>query len=92
MTNEILIRHSEAEHRGGDTSAALHTSCCVVGGGPAGVVLALLLARSGVHVALLEGHKDFDRDFRGESNHARSVIIRPATRTSYGRCRGRRVG
>ena len=69
MTNEILIRHSEAEHRGGDTSAALHTSCCVVGGGPAGVVLALLLARSGVHVALLEGHKDFDRDFRGDTIH-----------------------
>jgi 2-polyprenyl-6-methoxyphenol hydroxylase-like FAD-dependent oxidoreductase len=40
--------------------------CCVVGGGPAGAVLALLLARQGVAVTLLEAHGDFDRDFRGD--------------------------
>src|SRR5215213_5902126 len=40
--------------------------CCIVGGGPAGAVLALLLARQGVRVTLLEAHSDFDRDFRGD--------------------------
>jgi 2-polyprenyl-6-methoxyphenol hydroxylase-like FAD-dependent oxidoreductase len=41
----------------------------VVGGGPGGMVLALLLARAGVPVTLLESHQDFDRDFRGDSLH-----------------------
>jgi 2-polyprenyl-6-methoxyphenol hydroxylase-like FAD-dependent oxidoreductase len=44
-----------------------HANCCVVGGGPAGVVLALLLARRGVNTVLLEAHRDFDRDFRGDT-------------------------
>ncbi|QSJ21021.1 FAD-dependent oxidoreductase [Nostoc sp. UHCC 0702] len=45
------------------------TDCCIVGGGPAGAVLALLLARQGIRVKLLEVHKDFDRDFRGDTIH-----------------------
>jgi 2-polyprenyl-6-methoxyphenol hydroxylase-like FAD-dependent oxidoreductase len=45
------------------------TACCVVGGGPAGAVLALLLARAGVSVTLLEAHPDFDREFRGDTLH-----------------------
>jgi 2-polyprenyl-6-methoxyphenol hydroxylase-like FAD-dependent oxidoreductase len=45
------------------------TDCCIVGGGPGGVVLALLLARQGISVTLLEAHKDFDRDFRGDTIH-----------------------
>lgn len=44
-----------------------NTDCCIVGGGPAGAVLALLLARQGISVMLLEAHKDFDRDFRGDT-------------------------
>ena len=42
------------------------TDCCIVGGGPAGAVLALLLARQGISVILLEAHNDLDRDFRGD--------------------------
>ncbi|MER3587154.1 MAG: monooxygenase [Mastigocladus sp. ERB_26_1] len=45
------------------------TNCCIVGGGPAGAVLALMLARQGIPVILLEAHKDFDRDFRGDTIH-----------------------
>ena len=44
-----------------------HATCCIVGGGPAGAVLALLLARKGISVVLLEAHMDFDRDFRGDT-------------------------
>jgi len=45
------------------------TTCCIVGAGPAGAVLALLLARKGIPVVLLEEHMDFDRDFRGDTIH-----------------------
>jgi 2-polyprenyl-6-methoxyphenol hydroxylase-like FAD-dependent oxidoreductase len=45
------------------------TSCCVVGGGPGGLMLALLLARGGVPATLLEAHSTFDRDFRGDTIH-----------------------
>lgn len=45
------------------------TGCCIVGGGPAGAVLSLLLARQGIRVTLLEMHKDFDREFRGDTIH-----------------------
>src|SRR5438067_11622658 len=45
------------------------TTCCVVGGGPAGVLLSLLLSRQGIQTMLLEAHADFDREFRGDSIH-----------------------
>lgn len=45
------------------------TTCCIVGGGPAGAMLALLLARKGIPVMLLEAHMDFDREFRGDTIH-----------------------
>ncbi|MDQ3808756.1 MAG: FAD-dependent oxidoreductase [Chloroflexota bacterium] len=47
-------------------SAVEYADCCIVGGGPAGAVLALLLARQGITVTLLEAHGDFNRDFRGD--------------------------
>lgn len=47
--------------------------CCIVGGGPAGMVLALLLARQGIEVVLLESRRDFDRDFRGDTLHASAI-------------------
>src|SRR5947199_8153390 len=45
------------------------TTCCIVGSGPAGAILALLLARKGIPVMLLEEHMDFDRAFRGDTIH-----------------------
>lgn len=51
------------------------TTCCIVGGGPAGAVLALLLARQGIPVMLLEAHKDFDRYFRGDTLHSSVMEI-----------------
>src|SRR5262245_14693390 len=47
----------------------LTTRCCIVGGGPAGMMLAFLLARAGVDVVVLEKHGDFLRDFRGDTIH-----------------------
>jgi 2-polyprenyl-6-methoxyphenol hydroxylase-like FAD-dependent oxidoreductase len=47
----------------------LETTCCIVGGGPAGIMLGYLLARSGVDVTVLEKHNDFFRDFRGDTVH-----------------------
>lgn len=44
-------------------------TCCVVGGGPAGMMLAYLLARAGIEVIVLEKHADFLRDFRGDTVH-----------------------
>src|SRR5436309_12155747 len=45
------------------------TTCCIIGAGPAGAILALLLARQGIPVVLLEEHMNFDRDFRGDTIH-----------------------
>ncbi|MEU5014999.1 FAD-dependent oxidoreductase [Streptomyces sp. NPDC021749] len=51
------------------------TTCCVVGGGPAGMVLGLLLARAGVEVTVLEKHGDFLRDFRGDTVHPSTLAL-----------------
>ena len=51
------------------------TTCCVVGGGPAGVMLGYLLARRGVEVTVLEKHQDFFRDFRGDTVHPSTMEV-----------------
>ncbi|MEO3941000.1 FAD-dependent oxidoreductase [Paenarthrobacter nicotinovorans] len=54
---------------------AANTQCVVAGGGPAGIVLGLLLARAGVEVTVLEKHADFLRDFRGDTVHASTIRL-----------------
>jgi 2-polyprenyl-6-methoxyphenol hydroxylase-like FAD-dependent oxidoreductase len=49
--------------------------CCIVGGGPAGAMLSLLLVRRGVPTTLLEMHHDFDREFRGDTVHPSTLEI-----------------
>ena len=54
---------------GHNVSEQIKTNCCVVGAGPAGLMLGLLLARQGIKVTVLESQLDFDRDFRGDTIH-----------------------
>jgi 2-polyprenyl-6-methoxyphenol hydroxylase-like FAD-dependent oxidoreductase len=54
---------------------SIRTTCCIVGGGPAGVMLGYLLARAGVEVAVLEKHADFLRDFRGDTVHPSTLEV-----------------
>ncbi len=68
MQNEVATQTYQPEH-------VEQTTCCIVGAGPAGAVLALLLARQGIPVVLLEEHMNFDRDFRGDTVHPSTLQI-----------------
>jgi 2-polyprenyl-6-methoxyphenol hydroxylase-like FAD-dependent oxidoreductase len=57
------------------TASTITTTCCIAGGGPAGMMLGLLLARAGVDVVVLEKHADFLRDFRGDTIHPSTLEI-----------------
>ena len=54
---------------------SLETQCCIVGGGPAGMMLGYLLGRAGVRTIVLEKHADFLRDFRGDTVHPSTLRI-----------------
>ncbi|MGC1782833.1 MAG: FAD-dependent oxidoreductase [Acidobacteriaceae bacterium] len=68
-------RTSTATEPRNSASPALQTSCCIAGGGPAGMMLGFLLARAGVDVVVLEKHEDFLRDFRGDTIHPSTLEI-----------------
>jgi 2-polyprenyl-6-methoxyphenol hydroxylase-like FAD-dependent oxidoreductase len=53
----------------------METTCCIIGGGPAGIMLGYLLARAGVPVTVLEKHTDFFRDFRGDTIHPSTLQL-----------------
>src|SRR5215469_4648174 len=54
---------------------SIKTTCCIAGGGPAGMMLGFLLARAGIGVAVLEKHEDFLRDFRGDTVHPSTLEL-----------------
>ena len=53
----------------------MNTRCCVAGGGPAGMMVGVLLARAGIDVVVLEQHADFLRDFRGDTVHPSTLEV-----------------
>src|ERR1700693_961791 len=57
------------------TRRVIHTQCCIVGGGPAGMMLGYLLGRAGVKAGVLEKHADFLRDFRGDTVAPSTLMI-----------------
>src|ERR1700761_7156848 len=56
-------------------SRTIETRCCIVGGGPAGMMLGYLLGRAGVETVVLEKHEDFFRDFRGDTVHPSTLQV-----------------
>src|SRR5437899_8872969 len=56
-------------------TSRINASCCIAGGGPAGMMLGFLLARAGVEVVVLEKHADFLRDFRGDTIHPSTLEL-----------------
>ena len=56
-------------------SSTLEATCCIAGGGPAGIMAGFLLARAGVRTVVLERHGDFFRDFRGDTIHPSTLQI-----------------
>src|SRR3989454_11595673 len=69
MQNDVTLPGGQVTQLAHQSEQIEQTTCCIVGSGPAGAVLALLLARKGIPVVLLEEHMDFDRDFRGDTIH-----------------------
>lgn len=56
-------------------ATSIDTTCCIAGGGPAGMMLGFLLARAGIRVTVLEKHADFLRDFRGDTIHPSTLEL-----------------
>jgi 2-polyprenyl-6-methoxyphenol hydroxylase-like FAD-dependent oxidoreductase len=70
-----MHEEKQTERRSTSSAELITTQCCIVGGGPAGMVLGFLLARAGVDVMVLEKHADFLRDFRGDTIHPSTLEL-----------------
>ena len=77
------------------SSVSQSVQCCIAGGGPAGMMLGVLLARAGVSVVVLEKHGDFLRDFRGDTLHPSTLdvidelgLLDPLLQLPHQKCRG----
>lgn len=68
-----MVEHPDDEAEA--VTARLEADCCVAGGGPAGLMAGMLLARAGCRVIVLEKHKDFLRDFRGDTIHPSTLEL-----------------
>ena len=76
VRKHIYVPGQAAQPRCGvSDSAKVSTSVCIVGGGPCGIMLGVLLARAGVDVVVLEKYKDFFRDFRGDTIHPSTLQL-----------------
>jgi len=77
MPDRDDVHESVSRGAGAEAEVVEHreTTCCIVGGGPAGIMLGLLLARADVPVLVLESHNDFDRDFRGDTIQASTLEV-----------------
>src|SRR5690242_1533773 len=73
MAGRLEDRPPEA--RGWNALESISTRCVIAGGGPAGMMCGFLLARAGIDVTVLEKHKDFLRDFRGDTVHPSTLEI-----------------
>ena len=73
--NQAALEEAAPRPAAHEIRSVLRTTCCIVGAGPAGAVLALLLARQGIPVLLLEAHADFEREFRGDTVHPSTLEI-----------------
>ncbi|TWC06916.1 2-polyprenyl-6-methoxyphenol hydroxylase-like FAD-dependent oxidoreductase [Bradyrhizobium macuxiense] len=65
----------DAGNPAGSNTRQMKARCCVVGGGPAGMMLGYLLGRAGIDVVVLEKHADFFRDFRGDTVHPSTLQV-----------------
>ena len=63
------------ELSGRPSRRTIDTRCCIVGGGPAGMMLGYLLGRAGIETLVLEKHADFFRDFRGDTVHPSTMQV-----------------
>ena len=68
-------RGAEACRKKLQPARTITTRCCIVGGGPAGMMCGFLLARAGIDVVVLEKHADFLRDFRGDTVHPSTLEL-----------------